>query len=66
MGKASFVIALLGVLFPLVGGFWVASFYHEISTAESVSQVLRNIFIVVILTTTSVSIKGVWEVEYKG
>ena len=55
-GKASFVIALLGVLVPLVGGFLVASFYNQTSTAESVSHVLQNIFIGVILTATSVSI----------
>lgn len=55
-GKASFIIALLGVAVPLVGGFLVASFYNQTSTVESVNHILQNIFIGVILTATSVSI----------
>lgn len=55
-GKASFIIALLGVVVPLVGGFFVASFYNQTSSSDGVSNVLQNIFIGVILTATSVSI----------
>lgn len=58
-GKASFIIALLGVLVPLVGGFGVAAFFNRpglvTSTAEA-SVFLQNVFIGVILTATSVSI----------
>lgn len=58
-GKASFIIALLGVLIPLAGGFGVAWFFNRPgmieSTADS-SLFLQNIFIGVILTATSVSI----------
>ncbi|MEG1002224.1 cation:proton antiporter [Clostridium sp.] len=56
-GKASFVIASLGVIIPLVGGFVVAYIFNrgEISHA-STSALLQNIFIGVILTATSVSI----------
>ncbi len=54
-GKASFVIAIIGVLFPLVGGVAVAYFFN---TGEAVqgTKLLQNIFIGVILTATSVSI----------
>lgn len=59
-GKASFVIALIGVLVPLAGGFAVAYFFNQpgmIDTADaSVSPFLQNIFVGVILTATSVSI----------
>ena len=47
-GKASFVIALLGVLVPLAGGFAVAYFFNKPG--------IIDIFIGVILTATSVSI----------
>lgn len=46
--KASFLIALFGVLMPLGGGILTASLFNQ--------NVLENIFIGVILTTTSVSI----------
>ncbi len=46
--KASFLIALFGVLLPLGGGILTASLFN--------TNVLENIFIGVILTTTSVSI----------
>lgn len=57
-GKASFIIALFGVLIPLIGGFLVAhSFCNiEIMKGSSVNVLLENIFIGVILTATSVSI----------
>lgn len=58
-GKASFVIALIGVLVPLAGGFLVAYFFNKpgvIESDASGSLFLQNIFIGVILTATSVSI----------
>ena len=55
-GKASFVIAVFGVLVPLLFGFITASFFNQTSTAEGVSHTLQNIFIGIILTATSVSI----------
>ena len=50
-GKSSFVIALIGVLVPLVAGYFLASFYNTGDNAF-----LQNMFIGVILTATSVSI----------
>ena len=50
-GKASFMIARLGVLFPLGGGFLVARLFNS-----SPDAFLQNVFIGVILTATSVSI----------
>lgn len=50
-GKASFVIALAGVVLPLAGGFAVAALFNKGTDA-----VLQNVFIGVILTATSVSI----------
>lgn len=58
-GKASFVIALLGVLIPIAGGFGVAYFFNRpdiIKSDATCSIMLQNIFIGVILTATSVSI----------
>ena len=56
-GKASFVIALLGVIVPLGGGFLVAiAFSGTPLNAMSKIELLQNIFIGVILTATSVSI----------
>ena len=58
-GKASFIIALFGVLVPLAGGYAVAWFFNKPGAIESdvTSPVfLQNIFIGVILTATSVSI----------
>ncbi len=58
-GKASFIIALLGVLIPLAGGLGVAWFFNRpgmIESTASCSLMLQNIFIGVILTATSVSI----------
>lgn len=48
-GKASFIIALCGVLLPLGGGALAAYIYED-------SSVLQSIFIGVVLTATSVSI----------
>lgn len=58
-GKASFVIALFGVLIPLAGGFAAAAYFNRpgmLESTASTSLVLQNIFIGVILTATSVSI----------
>lgn len=58
-GKASFVIALLGVIVPLAGGCFCAFFFNRpgmISSDANASIFLQNIFIGVILTATSVSI----------
>lgn len=57
-GKASFIIALLGVIIPLLGGFAIAHFYAipELSEGTSGTIFLQNIFIGIILTATSVSI----------
>mgnify|MGYP002090488003 FL=1 len=50
-GKNSFIVATLGVIVPFVGGFLVAQAYGLGTT-----DVLRSVFIGLILTATSVSI----------
>lgn len=58
-GKASFIIALLGVLIPLAAGFGIAFIFNRpelIESTASTSTFLQNMFIGVILTATSVSI----------
>lgn len=58
-GKASLVIALVGVIVPLIGGFAVACLFNRPGVIESdagCSIMLQNLFIGVILTATSVSI----------
>ena len=55
-GKASFIIALFGVLVPLLLGFLLVSFYNHESGPEEANVILQNIFMGVILTATSVSI----------
>ncbi len=57
-GKASFIIALIGVIVPLIGGFAVASFLNNDGSIFSLNnkKLLENIFIGVVLTATSVSI----------
>ena len=52
-GKASFIIAVLGVIIPLVGGFFIASIFNK---GNDVNAILQNVFIGIILTATSVSI----------
>ncbi len=56
-GKASFLIALLGVLVPLGGGFLLAYFFH-VGTSDNLptSSTLQYMFIGIVLTATSVSI----------
>ena len=58
-GKASFIIALLGVIVPLLAGFGIAYVFNRPGLVESTataSTFLQNMFIGVILTATSVSI----------
>lgn len=55
-GKASFTIALMGVIIPLVGGYFIAALCNVGSTELSASVFLQRIFIGIILTATSVSI----------
>lgn len=58
-GKASFIIALIGVIVPLIGGFAVAYFFNKpgvIDSDAACSLFLQNVFIGIILTATSVSI----------
>lgn len=58
-GKASFIIALLGVLIPLAAGFGIAFIFNRpelIESTATTSTFLQNMFIGVILTATSVSI----------
>ena len=58
-GKASLIIAILGVVIPLIGGFGVAYIFNKpgiIDSNVSSSIFLQNVFIGVILTATSVSI----------
>ena len=50
-GKSAFIIALIGVLVPLAGGFVLAGFFNQ-----GPDTMLQNCFIGVILTATSVSI----------
>lgn len=52
-GKASFIIAIFGVLIPLLGGFIVATLFNK---GGDFNTVLKNVFIGIILTATSVSI----------
>ena len=58
-GKAAFIIALIGVLVPIGGGFALTYFFNQpgvIESDASASTFLQNMFIGVILTATSVSI----------
>ena len=52
-GLASFIIALLGVIVPLNGGYFVATIYNPVTDQQTM---LQNIFVGVVLTATSVSI----------
>lgn len=55
-GLASFIIALIGVIVPLAGGFGVAYLFNNGESTLPTSVFLQNIFIGIILTATSVSI----------
>lgn len=52
-GLKSFVIALMGVIVPLIGGYFVANAFFP---ATDKIGMMQNLFIGVILTATSVSI----------
>lgn len=54
-GKASFIIAIAGVVVPLLGGFAVASLFN-LNAEMGNRQILENVFIGIVLTATSVSI----------
>jgi len=55
-GWASLVVAMGGVIVPLVLGFVVSSLFHGGFANVDKAAVLKNIFIGVILTATSISI----------
>ncbi|MBR1735625.1 MAG: cation:proton antiporter, partial [Firmicutes bacterium] len=55
-GKASFVVALLGVIIPLAGGFAVYYLFFPDIIASDPNGVLKGIFVGATLTATSVSI----------
>lgn len=55
-GKTCFIIALIGVIVPLIGGFALASIFNTQPNDAKCSLFLQNVFIGVILTATSVSI----------
>ena len=56
-GKASFLIALLGVIVPLIGGFGLAYFFKVGANDHlPTTSTLQYIFIGIVLTATSVSI----------
>lgn len=55
-GKTCFIIALIGVIVPLIGGFALASVFNTQPNDAKCSLFLQNVFIGVVLTATSVSI----------
>ncbi|MCD8220064.1 MAG: cation:proton antiporter [Ruminococcus sp.] len=55
-GLASFVIALIGVIVPLAGGYFLSDLYNTEQDPEMAQLFWQNIFIGVVLTATSVSI----------
>ena len=56
-GKASLIVAVIGVLVPLAGGFGIACLFNKGEYLDVTTSVfLQNLFIGVILTATSVSI----------
>ena len=52
-GIASTVIAVIGVIVPLLAGWWLTSFFNP---GADHTTMLQNIFVGVVLTATSVSI----------
>lgn len=54
-GVASFVTALIGVIVPLIGGFLGYAFYFH-TDFNDYDEVLKAVFVGVVLTATSVSI----------
>ncbi len=57
-GKASMIIATLGVIVPIILGFGLMMFFNNSGSFTEMDhqQILQNIFIGVVLTATSVSI----------
>ena len=55
-GKASIVIALIGIILPLIGGFLLSGLFNKNISSFSQIDIMKNILIGVILTATSVSI----------
>jgi len=58
-GKASLVIAIIGVIVPLVGGYFITKLFNgpgKIVSDATGTVFLQNLFVGVILTATSVSI----------
>ncbi len=55
-GVASFIIALFGVIVPLVGGYFLANYFNTEQEEGMATLMWQNIFIGVVLTATSVSI----------
>ncbi len=54
-GSASAVIAIIGVILPLIGGFLVHNYFFKPDIMTN-TELLKSIFIGVVLTATSVSI----------
>lgn len=52
-GKAGFLVALCGVIVPLIGGTILSLFFN---TSTDPNAFMQNVFIGVVLTATSVSI----------
>ncbi len=58
-GKASLVIAIIGVIVPLIGGYFITKLFNgpgKIVSDATGTIFLQNLFVGVILTATSVSI----------
>ncbi|MEG2857931.1 MAG: cation:proton antiporter [Clostridia bacterium] len=55
-GKAGFVVAMIGVIVPLVMGTALAYFFNRGALSSGGNILLQNIFIGVVFTATSVSI----------
>lgn len=57
-GSASFIVAALGIVVSLLGGFLLAYAFNgtELFTSDKSMQLLQNVFLGVVITSTSVSI----------
>lgn len=55
-GKASFIVAIIGVIVPLIGGYLTYYLFFRDSMASDPAGVLKAVFVGVTLTATSVSI----------
>ena len=63
-GVASFVTALIGVIVPLIGGFLGYAFFFHTDFSDY-DEVLKAVFVGVVLTATSVSITVDGQAERK-